>query len=1179
MFSRRHMEFVEEDEVLETIYIREFLSVEKMLEYDPKFVQSSYNEIVELISELVKSNTRARVFADLHKSIINPSERILTDYTKFKVNVHRSILDDLQDHIDAYTNANNASYYNLQQTQKSQVSMPFNLDTVRELPNPVLDIPGTLILPSSHDSVQLTESDCSVDTSIPVDAIAWQPIRITDEAYLVDTPQNIRPSKFIQWKMHSDPDTLHEWIEKKLEPSFKTTLENHLQKHLQKIIKKSGTPGVHDDFLVNNHTIDSQLMHDGYKLEQLTEVEFNLLVSTLETLETTYNELVKETESKKSHTPKHAKNANIHTYNGLTNLSKYIVFWDFLGSFKFPQISDDYIIQLRERCGNYTMEHTTNIANEDSVRKSVPYNMAMNILNNTNTLEDLLEHIESYRQFITYNRIKNLLDDMPKTSIEQLDVEATLDMSSLTDDVSKLIQKFKQTTLSIIAEKSKPFLNTYTEIAEFVEGNDSSQYDGTPFISAQGTYDEDFEMGMVDDIVLALDPDAMQQTRVETGEEDAYELIISKYSEKYNELNESSPGTLEVLSVVLKQLINVRDATGIKWNEKHINTWIKNVNTNDLVKQRMSRAEQIKSKIPDISDRVLQQVCVSTKDLALARIRQISNSELATKLESIYGDIHTEYKQACDTTLISGLSAFWLDSLEASVKGYLGFNILSGMVNFVNTWSPYGVPLEKETKVGKRGIIYYIDAVSSYVLKNNVPYAEVIMKYVKKHYNERLEEILQNWKSSSSKPVQSKAEQSVVSLLELLNNLKAKKQVSRNTIINTFIKSFVYLPIQLPIEDWNKYKKLPAWDLGCCTAKLDSSYVADTDMKTSTKDLHKLKLQLARQRWNIEPRKKYALFIKRLDTRKSSSSKDGAKDSSKRKEPESITKTSCITYYKPDEIVEKLLEQHDANIYNFIFEHTWFPNTYVSNMVQDPKLSNLYAQNIISKCINSSKANDINSIVVGIKDISSIVTIINLLIKNLFAVSTKYKKDSDIIAYNIYNDALQTAQEMKNVLIKMQNTFKGTHYTNAVYFSKYILALAYSLPAQVIYVDKETQLYVPDGIDIDIILHENYKLVNAWKHTFKMPTVGEFNDYINTMREESKNKTMATYNVLSDDDLQLMKDTKRFGLKVDQPVEVNPDGNANNTQDYTNDSVQDYSGEREFYPESGDADVAYDEKL
>ena len=79
------MEFIDEDEILPDIYIREFLSIEKMLEYDPKFVQSSYNEIVELINELVKNENSARVFADLHKSIINPEEKILTNYTNFKI--------------------------------------------------------------------------------------------------------------------------------------------------------------------------------------------------------------------------------------------------------------------------------------------------------------------------------------------------------------------------------------------------------------------------------------------------------------------------------------------------------------------------------------------------------------------------------------------------------------------------------------------------------------------------------------------------------------------------------------------------------------------------------------------------------------------------------------------------------------------------------------------------------------------------------------------------------------------------------------------------------------------------------------------------------------------------------------------------------------------------------------
>ena len=101
-----------------------------------------------------------------------------------------------------------------------------------------------------------------------------------------------------------------------------------------------------------------------------------------------------------------------------------------------------------------------------------------------------------------------------------------------------------------------------------------------------------------------------------------------------------------------------------------------------------------------------------------------------------------------------------------------------------------------------------------------------------------------------------------------------------------------------------------------------------------------------------------------------------------------------------------------------------------------------------------------------------------------------------------------------------------------------------------------------------------------------MPTVADYNDYINQKREESKIKTMAVYNALQDDDLQLMKDMKRFGLKVDQPVEINPDGgdqnNGENPQGFERqipDNVQDYEGEREFYPDAPDKEFDNDERI
>jgi len=1155
------MEFIEEDEILPDIEIREFLSIEKILEFDPKFVQSSYEEIVDLISELLKNSNRARVFADLHKSIINPTEKILTDYTKFKVELERRPVDERESYIIEYNNANKADYYNLQQTQKSQIAMPFNItDTSNEDESkPVLNTPGTLVLSTRNDTSKLTESDCINNTSIPVDGIAWQPLTYTDESLLITNISKLPSSKFINHNINKDPNTLHEWIEKKIEPTLKTTLENHLAK----IVKKYKSNLHNQEYTCDTHSINLELKHDGYKLEELTQVEFELLVNILETLDSEFNEINKKSESL-NHNPK-----NLYPIN---KLSKYVLFWDFLTSFKFPLITDEYIMQLRERCGNYTMANNTYNSSESEIRNKKPYKMAMDILNDTITLTDLLEYIESYRSIITYNRIKNLLDDSPKTTIEQMEKPVSY------IDVLDLIKQFKQTEKSINPEKRKPFLDTYNEIAEFVLGNDTQTYDGTPFVAAQGSYDEDFEMGLLDDVLLVLDP-LEGKTTIETGEDDAYDLIISKYSEKYNELNNCNSGTLEVLVTVLKQLITIREATGMKWNETQINEWIKTINTNDTIKMRMSRSEQIKTLVNDISDTIAQRICSSTEKNGLARIEQITNSDLRTKLTVVYPKIHKEWANACKTTLISGLAAFWLDSLEASVKGYLGFNILSGMVNFVNTWSPYGVPLEKENKVGKRGILYYIDAVASYVLKNNINYAEEILDYVDNHSLERLNTIKALWKTNSSKPIQSRAEQAVVSLVELINDLAAKRKVSRNTIINTFIKGFVYLPLQLPIEDWNKYRKLPAWDLGCCTAQIDTNYSADNDMKNNTKDLYKLKLQLARQRWNIEPRKNYKLFLLKHKThdKKDKKQKPSLKDEESK---------HCKLFYKPEIIIETIKNNLETDRFNFIFENSWFPETYVSNMLKDPKVSILYAQQIISRFINNQTVNDINAILVDIKDIGSIINIIVLLIKNLYTLSNKYKNDSNMVSYNIYNDAMNTILLMKDTLIRIQTTFKGDDYKTVLYFSKYILALAFALPGQTIYVDKETVIDIPDGIDIDEIITSNYKLVISWNNIYKMPTVADYNDYINKKREESKIKTMAVYNALQDDDLQLMKDMKRFGLKVEQPVEINPSGddqgNAENLPDFEGqipDNVQDYEGEREFYPEAPDREMDNDERI
>ena len=1205
------MEFIEEDEILPDIYIREFLSIEKMLEYDPTFVQSSYNEIVELITELVKNENSARVFADLHKSIINPAEKILTDYTKFKVDVkrtvHEAVYDKEKNEINtyeiAYKKAHSAAYYNLQQSQKALLSMPFDLENIDDMSNPVLNIESSVIL-KTNDTSKIIDEDIQHNIRIPVEEIAWQPISVTDETYVVENPSNLESSKFVKWDAKKDPATLDEWITKRINPTVKTTIENHITPMVKNIdkfaaldkkIKKDPAENAENatEFILDTHTIDTKLQHDGYKLEELNEDEFKLLVETLETLDTEYAEFIK----KMKDTDKQTK-----TVDRFPKLSKYILFWDFLGAYKFPNITDEQLIQLRETCGAYMMANNQYNVNEVDIRKTSPYKMAMDILNKIGTLDELLNYIDTYRSLIISNRIKNLLDDSPKTAIEQIDAPTNY------SEVIELIKKFKLTEKSIIPENTKPFLNTYSEIAEFVEGNDTAQYDGTPFVATQGNYNEDFEMGLVDDVILTINeqPSLNPEQIMETGEDDAYELIANKYSEKYEEIKSSNKGILEIFATILPKLIRVRDATGMKWSETAINKWIKDINNNDIVKSRMSRGQQIKSQIADISEAVAEKICTSTEQLALARIQQISNSDLRIKLTQIYPSIHKEWMRACSETFISGLAAFWLTSLEASVKGSLGFNILSGMVMFVNTWSPYGVPLEKVSKVGKRGIIYYIDAVTNYVFKTKIDYVDEIQAYVRDHYNERLSNIKLYWEENSSKRVLTTGEQAITSLAELIKFMNKNKKRPRN-IIDIFIKSFVYLPLQLPVEDSNKYKKLPAWDLGCCTAKIDVNYAADSDMKTSAKELYNIKIQLARKRWNIdEPRKAYQMFVTKLNKKHTKEGKEGKEDKkanqqAKEKEVQKI----CNTYFIPHTFDEEINAIPVNTRFDFIFNNTWFPQTHVDTILKDPRTCDMHVQNIISTFIdNRKKANEINNLLQSIKDIGSIINIANLLIKNLYMNTNKYiyKSVYDMIkiakatdnihlefnelvphADNIRNQIMENAIEfalpMKETLVKLQNTFKGYDYNTALYYAKYILAMIYILPGQVIYSGGETIIDTPDGIDIDVIVKNNYDIMNSWKINYKMPSLSEYNEYINKMREESKNKIMAAYNVLQDDDLQLMKDAKRFGLPVNINTESGDVSNdANDANDANNNGEQDYEQERDFYPENPDMDNANDDE-
>ena len=103
---------------------------------------------------------------------------------------------------------------------------------------------------------------------------------------------------------------------------------------------------------------------------------------------------------------------------------------------------------------------------------------------------------------------------------------------------------------------------------------------------------------------------------------------------------------------------------------------------------------------------------------------------------------------------------------------------------------------------------------------------------------------------------------------------------------------------------------------------------------------------------------------------------------------------------------------------------------------------------------------------------------------------------------------------------------------------------------------------------METIANNNYNYIIEYAKSNSMMTVTEIQNYITKMREIEKNIKLEYQDELSNDDRRLLKDMKRFGLKVDM-------SDANNMNNPTQN--EDDQGEADFMQMNTDYDRDDDE--
>jgi hypothetical protein len=106
-----------------------------------------------------------------------------------------------------------------------------------------------------------------------------------------------------------------------------------------------------------------------------------------------------------------------------------------------------------------------------------------------------------------------------------------------------------------------------------------------------------------------------------------------------------------------------------------------------------------------------------------------------------------------------------------------------------------------------------------------------------------------------------------------------------------------------------------------------------------------------------------------------------------------------------------------------------------------------------------------------------------------------------------------------------------------MHYATYTLAIALCSPGVVQRINQNINIDVPIGLSANVIpsiTQQHVNTCNTWKTTHYILTATEIQEYINKVREEAKLKLLAKYDVLNVEDRQLLKDMKRFKLKVEE---------------------------------------------
>jgi hypothetical protein len=432
-----------------------------------------------------------------------------------------------------------------------------------------------------------------------------------------------------------------------------------------------------------------------------------------------------------------------------------------------------------------------------------------------------------------------------------------------------------------------------------------------------------------------------------------------------------------------------------------------------------------------------------------------------------------------------------------------------------DTWNDYGMPYDMETK-DKDGVLLYLICIFDEVFKedfsenddNYLPYPndykKMIIQKIKENYSNDLKRFEKGEKKKKKDTKGLEAQKKLVEYYDDKKNPQKYREYKNKSdkFFDNFIEALIYMPSV-------RYEKVHKYLLGCCLEKIDENFSADVFLKSNRKDLEKAKGVFSSERVLNKKRYERLYFIKK-------------------------------------EIIDKIQGfngiKYNDNTY-FIYESSldeWFAN-----------MSDMTIINKKQKEEIRTKLRDTYNIHMNMKDFKKIPKDFNFsnYRQILIMIST-------ILYNNLKSDANGIIKEINETIKELDNLSSIINDDNNIYIYQIraiIVIRAMCLPS---YPDiSQNPKFIPKiKIDNEVfkkITNEIMTKVLKIISDNKMPTLEDQINYINKIREESKDKILSNLNKKTREERDIINEMKKIGLKMDdgdddvrEVIKNKPDDNA-----------------------------------